>query len=62
MKQYIGFMDETGVLSNDPNQRYFALGLLKLENTSTFYESIKIIRDNAIRKTGKATLSLNFLA
>lgn len=38
-------MDETGVLSNDPNQRFFALGLLKLSDTSSLFEKIKQLRD-----------------
>lgn len=45
MKQYFGFMDETGVLSNDPQQRFFALGLLKIAQTSTLFEKIKRLKD-----------------
>lgn len=45
MKQYFGFMDETGVLSNDPQQRFFSLGLLKLKNTSKLFEQIKNLKD-----------------
>lgn len=38
-------MDETGVLSNDPNQRFFALGLLKIRKTSSLFEEIKQLKD-----------------
>ncbi|MBA7493148.1 hypothetical protein ES702_03703 [subsurface metagenome] len=40
MKNYIGFIDETGVLSRDPNQRFFGIGFLKLKDTSELYEKI----------------------
>ena len=46
-------MDESGVLSQSNNQRYFALGLLKLYNTTTLYEAIKIINDKAKEKVNK---------
>jgi len=45
LKQFFGFMDETGVLSNDPQQRFFALGLLKIAQTSSLYEEIKKLKD-----------------
>ena len=45
MKQFFGFMDETGVLSNDPQQRFFALGLLKIAQTSPLYENMKKLKD-----------------
>jgi len=36
---YIGFMDETGVLK-DESQRFFALGLLKMNDTAIFYSEL----------------------
>lgn len=52
MKNLFGFIDETGVLSNDPNQRFFALGILKLENTSSLFEDIKRIKDKYQKSKG----------
>lgn len=52
MKQLFGFMDETGVLSNDPLQRFFALGLLKLENTSALFEDMKRLKDRYSKPKG----------
>ena len=40
MKPYFVFMDETGVLSNDPNQRFFALGILKISDTPVLFEKL----------------------
>jgi len=52
MKQLFGFIDETGVLSNDPQQRFFALGLLKLENTSALFEDMKKLKDRYMKEKG----------
>lgn len=45
-------MDETGVLSSDPQQRFFSLGLLKLENTSALFEDIKRLKDKYAKPKG----------
>lgn len=45
MANYFGFIDETGVLHNDPGQRFFGIGLLKCEDTSAFYEETRILKN-----------------
>lgn len=40
MKNYFGFIDETGVLQADIKQRFFGLGLLKLDDTAEFYNAL----------------------
>lgn len=54
MKNYFGFIDETGVLSHDPEQRFFAIGLLKCEDTSALYEQMHILKTKAEAKLDKA--------
>ncbi len=44
MANYFGFIDETGVLHNDPAQRFFAIGLLKCEDVSVLYEELRRIK------------------
>src|SRR4030043_1690318 len=50
MNNYFGFIDETGVLHNDPDQRFFAIGLLKCEDTSALYEELRTLKNRAESK------------
>ena len=50
MNNYFGFIDETGVLHNDPDQRFFAIGLLKCEDTSALYEELRMLKNRAESK------------
>jgi hypothetical protein len=56
MKNYFGFMDETGVLSASSDQRFFALGLLRVEETATLYEQLvklkNLARNKIIQRSG----------
>jgi len=47
MTNYFGFIDETGVLQGTSGQRFFALGLLKCEDTSKIYESLQMLKNRA---------------
>lgn len=46
-KNYIGFLDETGVLTQDKNQRFFGLGLLKLYDASKLYSELWKLKNKA---------------
>ena len=50
MANYFGFIDETGVLHNDADQRFFAIGLLKCEDTSALYEELRTLKNRAESK------------
>lgn len=50
MANYFGFIDETGVLHNDPDQRFFAIGLLKCDDTSALYEELRTLKNRAESK------------
>lgn len=41
---FFGFIDETGILQNAQNQPYFALGLLRLKDTSDLLQQIMSIK------------------
>ncbi|KPH49972.1 hypothetical protein HPU229336_05160 [Helicobacter pullorum] len=41
---FFGFMDETGILTNSKDQPYFALGLLRLSDTSKLLQTITSIK------------------
>jgi hypothetical protein len=41
------FVDETGVLTRDPAQPFFALGALKVERTATLYRELDVLASRA---------------
>lgn len=41
------FMDETGVLTSDPEQPFFALGAMKVPQTAALYEELAILSQRA---------------
>lgn len=50
MKKYLGFIDETGVLSNDPSQRFFALGIVLAENVSALNDQLRKLKNQCVSK------------
>ena len=50
MANYFGFIDETGVLHSASDQRFFAIGLLKCEDTSALYEELALLKNRAESK------------
>jgi len=48
MTNLFGFIDETGVLSKDPNQRFYALGLLKIAETAPLYCELVLLRNRIL--------------
>jgi len=55
MKRTWVFMDETGVLAQDPHQSYFGLGVLKIQETAAFYQDLNLIMQKA-----KSNINSNF--
>lgn len=42
------FLDESGTLAFDPSQRFFAIGMLLVESTARFHESLMAVHSQAI--------------
>ena len=60
MANYFGFIDETGVLHNDREQRFFGIGLLKCEDTSALYEELRILKNRVESKFKKGNFEFKF--
>ncbi len=60
MANYFGFIDETGVLYNDPEQRFFGIGLLKCEDTSALYEELRILKNRVESRLNKGNFEFKF--
>jgi hypothetical protein len=57
---YFAFVDESGVLSADPNQPFFAIGMLLIKDCSKLYQVLNRIRGNAIATLGAVPSSFEF--
>lgn len=57
----LGFIDETGVLENDPKQRFFAIGLLQCNNISALSSELRVIKNKAegTLRTGRFEYKFN---
>lgn len=60
MFNYFGFIDETGVLHNNSEQRFFGIGLLKCEDTSALYEELRILKNRVESKLKKGNFEFKF--
>src|SRR3989338_13251 len=60
MANYFGFIDETGVLHSDAEQRFFGIGLLKCEDTSALYEELRILKNRVESKLKKGNFEFKF--
>jgi hypothetical protein len=46
------FMDESGTVAKDPNQPFFAMGLILIENTAHFAQELEYLKRNTLASTG----------
>ncbi|MCX6646061.1 MAG: DUF3800 domain-containing protein [bacterium] len=46
------FMDESGVLADDPNQPFFAMGAVMIEDTSRLVQDLESLKRQALNSTG----------
>ena len=60
MANYIGFIDETGVLQNSPDQRFFGIGLLKCEDTSVLSHELTRLKNKAEGKLKNGSFEFKF--
>ena len=60
MKSYIGFIDETGVLQNTPDQRFFGIGLLKCDDTSVLSHELTRLKNKAEGKLRNGSFEFKF--
>lgn len=60
MIPYFCFIDSSGVLEKDPNQPFFGIGVLMIEDTSRLHQELALIKSKAIAATKARAKTFEF--
>ena len=57
---YFAFIDESGTLAHDKDQKFFSIGLLLIEDTSRITQELSLIREQAIAELKAKAANFEF--